>query len=398
MGILFSFISLPSLSSDEVFLYQLNVEEKSFTFNSSVKESCSDKDFLYPFPVIAKALGTDHAYDKDKQLLTVIRAPDKATFTLSFTDGRVTVGGQTVGYVPNIEKVEIENLLLNKPAIEVLTGTHFSCNTDEHSIAITLDERLKPQFGFTLLVDGRPLVSTKVSPRSIGSVLLLPLHPIVKELAQQLTRIDANTIEIYRTQDSVTFRLDLQSGIVKMNGTTIGITPNMSYSRQDELLLPSTAIETLTGTHIKIIPGQNRVEVTLDDRLKNRVLPGEFILKQAANTYFVPESLDFFIGNQNLNTLTLRSHFHEFNTELRYEIPDFPRSGSDFEPSWVSLEFDSLRGYSGSLGDYNSKHRELREIGVSRIRGLSLNKRIDHGWLIGAAGMPLAGSKKNKRW
>ena len=395
MGILFSLTSF-SLSANNVLpvSYQLDVEEKTFTFNSASTEDCNNSHFLYPFPIIAKELGAEYKYDNEQKILTVIRAPDKAVFTLSFSDGLVTVGGKTVGYVPNIASVKSEYLLLNQPAIEVLTGTHFDCDADNHSIAITLDKRLKPQFGFSLLVDGRPLVATEVLPRSIGSVLLLPLKPILKELAQQLTRVNGNIIEIYRTQDSVTFSLDLQSGIIKMNGTPIGITPNMSYARQDQLLLPSTAIETLTGTNIKIIPGQNRVEITLDDRLKNRVLPSEYILKQAANTYFVPESLEFFIGNQNINKLTLRSHFHEFNTKIRYEVPDFPRSGEDLKPSWVSMEFDSLRGYSGSLGDYNSKHRELREIDVSRIRGLSLNTVLDDGWIIGAAGVPLVGSKQ----
>jgi hypothetical protein len=395
LGILFSVANMQSFSSDlKPLNYQLDVEGQSFTFDSAVQNDCSFVDFLYPFPVIAKALGAEHKYDSEKQLLTVIRAPDKAVFTLSFEDGLVTVGGQTVGYVPNISKADVEHLLLNQPAIEVLTGTHFNCDTEEKSVSITLDKRLKPQFGFTMLVDGRPLAATEVLPRSIGSILLLPLKPIVDELDQKLSQPDANTIELYRTQDSVTFSLDLQSGIVKMNGTTIGITPNMAYARPDQLLLPSTAIETLTGTNVKILPGKNTIEINMDDRLKNRVLPGEYVLEQAANTPFVAESVDFFVGNQSLATLTLRSHFHEFNTRLRYEIPDFPRSGAELEPSWVSLEFDSLRGYSGSLGDYNSQHRELREVDVSRIRGLSVNTRVDDGWVIGVAGMPLVGSEQ----
>lgn len=395
LGILFSVANMQSYSNDVKPLnYQLNVEDKSFKFDSLVQGDCNTADFLYPFPVIAKALGAEHTYDSEKQLLTVIRAPDKAVFTLSFKDGLVTVGGQTVGYVPNISKADAEHLLLNQPAIEVLTGTHFSCDGEEQSVAITLDKRLKPQFGFTMLVDGRLLPATEVLPRSIGSVLLLPLKPIINELNQKLTRPDANTIELYRTQDSVTFSLDLQSGIMKMNGTTIGITPNMTYARADQLLLPSTAIETLTGTNVKIVPGKNTIEIDMDDRLKNRVLPGEYVLKQAANTPFVAESVDFFVGNQTLNTLTLRSHFHEFNTRLRYETPDFPRAGAELEPSWISMEFDSLRGYSGSLGDYNSQHRELREVDVSRIRGLSVNTRVDDGWVIGVAGMPLVGSEQ----
>ncbi|MEE9411694.1 MAG: hypothetical protein V3V22_01445, partial [Methylococcales bacterium] len=395
LGILFSITSMQSFSNDvKPMIYHIDVEGESIKFDSMVQENCSSVDFLYPFPEIAKALATEHKYDREKQLLTVIRAPDKAVFTLSFKDGLVTVGGETVGYVPNIDKLDAEHLLLNKSATEVLTGTHFSCDSEAQSVAITLDKRLKPQFGFTMLVDGRPLVATEVLPRSIGSVLLLPLKPIINQLAQKLKQPDANTIEIYRTQDSVTFSLDLQSGIVKMNGTTIGITPNMTFARPDQLLLPSTAIETLTGTNVKIVPGKNTIEIDLDDRLKNRVLPGEYVLKQAANTPFVAESLDFFVGNQNLNTLTLRSHFHEFNTRLRYETPDFPRSGAELEPSWVSMEFDSLRGYSGSLGDYNSQHRELREVDVSRVRGLSVNTRVDDGWVIGVAGVPLVGSEQ----
>ena len=395
LGILFSVANMQSFSSDlQPLNYQLDVEGNTFTFDSTVQDNCSSVDFLYPFPMIAKALAAEHKYDSEEQLLTVIRAPDKAVFTLSFKDGLVTVGGQTVGYVPNIDKANVEHLLLSQPAIEVLTGTHFSCDSEQNSIAITLDKRLKPQFGFTMMVDGRTLAATEVLPRSIGSVLLLPLKPIINELNQKLTQPDANTIEIYRTQDSVTFSLDLQSGIVKMNGTTIGITPNMTYARPDQLLLPSTAIETLTGTNVKIIPGNNTIEIDMDDRLKNRVLPGEYVLKQAANTLFVAESLDFMVGNQSLTTLTLRSHFHEFNTRLRYETADFPRSGAELEPSWISMEFDSLRGYSGTLGDYSSQHRVLREVDVSRIRGLSLNTRIDNGWVIGVAGMPLVGSKQ----
>ncbi len=395
IGVVLLLTSVQSIPSDvELRNYKLDVEGQAFTFDSVAEDDCRSSNFQYPFPVIAKSLGAEYKYDSEEQLLTVIRAPDKAVFTLSLKDGQVTANGQKVGYVANISKADAELLLLNQPAIEVLTGTHFSCDVETQSIGITLDKRLKPQFGFTMLVDGRPLAAVEVLPRSIGSVLLLPLKPILNELNQQLTQLDFNTIEVFRIQDSVTFSLDLQSGLMKMNGTPIGITPNMSYARQDQLLLPSTAIETLTGTNVKIIPGKNTIEINLDERLTDRVLPGENVLKQAANTPFVPESLDFYIGNQNLNTITFRSHFHEFNTRLRYEVPDFPHSPAQTEPSWLSMEFDSLRGFSGSLGDYNSKHRELREIGISRVRGMSLNTRLEDGWIIGVAGMPLVGSKQ----
>lgn len=395
IGLVLLLTSVQSISNDAEFgQYQLDVEGQVFTFDSVAQDDCRSSNFLYPFPVIAKSLDAEHKYDSEEQLLTVIRAPDKAVFTLSLKDGQVTANGQKVGYVANIGKADAKRLLLNQSAIEVLTGTHFSCDVETQTIGITLDKRLKPQFGFTMLVDGRPLAAVEVLPRSIGSVLLLPLKPIIKELNQQLTQLDSNTIEVFRIQDSVTFSLDLQSGLMKMNGTPIGITPNMAYARQDQLLLPSAAIETLTGTNIKIIPGKNTIEISLDERLTNRVLPGENVLKQAANTPFVPESLDFYIGNQNLNTITFRSHFHEFNTRLRYEVPDFPHSPAQTEPSWLSLEFDSLRGFSGSLGDYNSTYRELREIGVSRVRGMSLNTRLEDGWIIGVAGMPLVGSKQ----
>jgi len=372
--------------------YVLDVDGETFEFDSGAQVNCKDGGFLYPFPSIAKRLGGEFKYDSKEQVLTVIRAPDKAVFTLAFNDGLVTVNGQKVGFVPNIGETDSEQLLLNKPAVEVLTGSHIHCDSEQKRIEITLDKRLKPQFGFSMIVDGRPLAAVEVTPRSIGPVLLLPLKPIVKQLNQQLKQSEPGVIEIFRTQDSVTFALDLHSGLVKMNGTPIGITPNMSYARLDALLLPSTAIETLTGTKVRIIPGNNTIEINLDERLTNRVLPGELILEQSNDIALTAESLDFVIGNQRLNTLTFRSHVHEFNTRLHYEVPDFPHGLAETEPSWLAVDFDSLRGYSGSLGDYISKHRELREIGISRLRGLSLNKRLDSGWIIGAIGMPLAGS------
>ncbi|MCH9697227.1 MAG: MSCRAMM family adhesin SdrC [Gammaproteobacteria bacterium] len=374
--------------------YALYIESEQSAVIHSTHSDCHATDFMYPFPVIAKSLGSEFELNSEEQVLTVIRAQDKAVFTLSFKDGLVTANGQKVGYVPNIDQVDIKSLSLNQSAIEVLTGTHVHCNAANRSIELNLDKRLKPQFGFTLFVDGRPLAAVERLPRSIGTVLLLPLEPIARELNQTLTRVDGNTIEIFRIQDSVTFSLNLQSGLVKMNGTPIGITPNMAFAVQDQLLLPSTAIETLTGTNVKIIPGKNNIEINLDERLTNRVLPGDNIYGKASSTGFVPETLDFYIGNQNLNTLTFRSHVHQFNTRFRYEVPDFPQNLEQTQPSWVALEFDSLSGYGGSLGDYNSTHRELREIDVSRLRGVSMNKRMNDGWLLGVAGLPLVGSKQ----
>ena len=108
---------------------------------------------------------------------------------------------------------------------------------------------------------------------------------------------------------------------------------------------------------------------------------------------FTLETLSFTTGIDIRNEATVDFRAKGVNGRLRYEIPDLPTSAGELKPSWGSLQYRTLDGLSGSVGDYSADYRELDGVGVRRIRGASASKSSEHGRWALAVGAPVNGSE-----
>ena len=112
------------------------------------------------------------------------------------------------------------------------------------------------------------------APKSIGPVLLLPLVPIAEALGNSVVVLEEGSIvEIRRIQDSVSMMLNLSTGLVSVNGKPIGLSKDITYIDQTNLLIPVSTVEALTGTHVDVAGGSGRIDVRLDDRLSGSIKP-----------------------------------------------------------------------------------------------------------------------------
>ncbi len=349
---------------------------------------------LLPFAELAEALGGKYELDEKAHVFSYRRFQDGARFQVNLDTGATTVNGKSIGFLPDYRLIDVDQMMFPVNTAMVLTGVHADMQVAKKTIIVTLDDRLKVVSGFQVYVNGRRLSLLEPEPRAVGSVLLLPLRPVVKQLGDTLALDQsANTVTVTRVQDSSRISLNLLTGLVKVNGHVAGVSPDMGYADIDQLLLPSTAIETLTGTNVNIIPGSDQVHVDLDERLLGRVLPSQAVIDEARSTPLTLETVDFYTGNRVINYLETRQRFREFNTRFRYEMPDFVGNTDTLEPSWLALEYDSMTGYGGSIGDYNASRGELSGVDVSRFRGLSHYQPTDHGTYVATLGAPLSGSE-----
>ena len=361
-----------------------------------------------PVEVRARGLGTDTVefdasslfqvlnskFEARESILGYWRFQDGAVIGLDFSDGKVRANGVVLGKLPDFPVRDVADTWLSPNAISVLTGT--KAEFDETSgWSFTLDERLKPKFDLDLWVNDAPArTELGFEPRTVGPVLLVPLKPVAEALGHTLTHDKAaGTVTITRVHDSAVLSLELATGLVTVNGTPSGVTPNMSYAEPDDLVLPFGAIETLTGTHIVLAPGSNRVEVTLDDRLSSLALPGERVDDVAESTPFTPEKLDFQLSDRGPVTLDFYSRFQGYNTQSTYESIGGLDSTGGLGPRWMSVDIQALQGWRGTVGDYNGTFRELSGTGAARIRGVSFRKKHNDDTILAiAAGVPLTGA------
>ena len=343
-------------------------------------------------PIFAQLKGEASA---EGTVLSYLRFQDGAELTLDVADGKVRANGLVLGALPDFQPREKADTWLSLNAISVLTGTQVSENTDG-GWTFTLDDRLRPKFDLNLFVNGEQVDVSLVEPRTIGPVLLVPLEAVVDALGHELRRPDANTVEITRIQDSATLSLDLSTGLVSVNNIPRGVTPNIAYVDPATLLLPFTAVETLTGTHITLEPGSNRVIVELDDRLAGGALPGERVVDEAASTGLTPESLEFQISDRGPAIAQFNSRIRNYNSQLRYESAGGVTSPEELVPGWISLDVQSLDGWVGSVGDANTRFRELGGVDENRIRGLTFRRQNqENGRLLAlAAGTTLSGAEQ----
>ena len=344
---------------------------------------------------IFKALNDHFEFNFEEGVLIVKRSQDGVVMELYTETGIVKANGRALGKLKNFGEISAGKINLTPNAITVLSGAIGKINEKENQINFDLDPRLKVATGFEVFVNDIPLGHLNPPPKSIGSVMLMPLRPIAKELGHEVTVIDGGaSIRVRRAQDSAVFELNLDTGLVKLNGRPQGVTRDITYIDGTNLLLPISAIEVLTGTHVDVEAGSARINVTLDDRLTGAIKPGARVDEKVKNEPFTLETIKFHAGTDTINTLESSFRVKGLNGRLRYEIPDLPSSASEAEPSWLSLDYAHVKGGYGSLGDYAADLRELDGVGILRIRGASFAKENDKGRWALAAGMPVSGSAR----
>lgn len=324
-------------------------------------------------------------------LLGYHRFQDGALMSINMADGKVRSNRQVLGKLPNFEARATADPWISLNAVTVLTGTHESRDI-EGRIVLKLDDRLKPQFGLELWVNGAPVDTFGNEPRTIGPVLLVPLEPVVTALGHQVST-GAGTVTVRRQQDQAAINLELATGLVSVNTTPRGMTPDMQFAERDTLLLPFGAVESLTGTHIRLVPGTNRVEVTLDNRLTSASLPGADVAEEARNTPFTMESLSYELSDRGPLRLEGQAYWRNYNLRGQVDTAGGLDSLAGSQPAWASVDVTALEGWAATLGDYSSNYREVSGAGINRLRGAAWRNQLASGDILAiTAGVPLTGA------
>ena len=343
---------------------------------------------------IFQSLGNDVEYDDVSKALIVRRSQDNVVMELYTDTGIVKANGKALGKLEHFGEVEPEHFILTPNAIAVLAGAAGKFDADTNEFNFKLDPRLRVATGFDIFVDGIPLGAIKPEPRSVGPVLLLPLGPIAESLGNSVTLLENGTVvEIRRVQDSVSMTLNLSTGLVSANGKPVGLSKDITYIDQTNLLVPVSALEALTGTHVDVEGGSARIDITLDDRLSGSIAPLQSIDDAAKGAPFTPEQLKFSVSPDTGVRAQFDSHVDRLNTRVRYELSDLPSNVKELQPNWLSVDFAHTNGVSGSIGDYSANYRELDTVNARRILGVSGKYALKSGGVAVAAGLPLTGVK-----
>ena len=357
----------------------------------------SDKNGLYFDPIpLFEALDDTFVYNADESLFTFKRSQDNANLAINMKSGVVLANGKPVGKLPHFGEISENRILLTANALAFLTGTSASYDKETRTFEFKLDPRLKIATGFDIFVEDVPLQDLNPEPRSVGSVLILPILPIADALGHDVAVLDGGTIlRVRRSQDSAVFMLNLDTGLVSLRDRPFGLVQDVALIDRTNLLLPTNAIETLTGTHVNVITGTNRIEIFLDDALRGGAVPEGRVDDILKDTPFTPEAVSFTLSPDRVNQVNFAFHKGRYNGRVRYEIQDLPSNIAELEPSWLSLNFRHTGGIYGSLGDYSSDLRELDGVGIRRIRGASFVKETEKGnrWAL-AAGIPEDGRRQ----
>ncbi|MEQ9449666.1 MAG: hypothetical protein RLN70_12305 [Rhodospirillaceae bacterium] len=282
------------------------------------------------------------------------------------------------------EGAESAPLWLTAEEIAALAGTRLTQLPDGR-LRFEPADTLAPTRDFDLWVNGRPVDAFGAEPRMVGSVLLLPLRAIVAELGHEI-RGEPGAVEVIRVQDSKIVRLDLASGLVSVNGTPAGVTPDLALADLDELLVPYTAIEALTGAHISRDALSNRIRVDMGDRLDKSALPRARVATGVGHDPFTPEALSFQFSDRGPLRAEFSSRVDRYGSRLTYESAGGFERNEELQPSWASIDVQSHGGWAGSAGDYTTgRFRELSGVDVARIRGLSYRQQTENGDLLAIA-------------
>jgi len=341
---------------------------------------------------IFQHLGNDVEYDDISNALIVRRSQDNVVMELYTDTGIVKANGRALGKLEHFGEVEPDHFILTPNAIAVLAGAAGRFDADNNEFNFKLDPRLRVATGFDIFVDDIPLGAVEPAPKSIGPVLLLPLRPIAEALGNSVVLLENGTVvEIRRVQDSVSMTLNLSTGLVSANGKPVGLSKDITYIDQTNLLVPVSALEALTGTHVDVEGGSARIDITLDDRLTGSIAPLQSIDEAAKGAPFTAEQLRFSVSPDTGVRAQFDSHIGRLNTRVRYELSDLPSSATELQPDWLSVDYAHTNGISGSIGDYSANYRELDTVNARRILGVSAKYSLDSGGIAVAAGVPLTG-------
>ncbi len=335
-------------------------------------------------------------YKADVGLFTLRRSQDNAELIIRTKDGLVVANGKPVGKLPHFGQISDDRILLTANAIAFLTGTSTKYDKKSRTFEFKLDPRLKIATGFDIFVEDVPLQNLSPEPRSVGSVLILPLLPIAEALGHDVTVIDGGTsVRIKRVQDSAELSLNLDTGLVSLRERPYGLVKDVALIDRTNLLLPTNAIEALTGTHVDVATGSNRIDILLDDALRGGAVPDQAVDQLLKDTPFTPETLSFELSPDRVNRVNFTFHKGRFNGRVRYEVQDLPTRAAELEPSWLSLDYRHTSGIYGSVGDYSGDLREFDGINIRRIRGVSAVKETAKGnrWAL-ALGTPEDGRRQ----
>lgn len=325
-------------------------------------------------------------------LLGYHRRQDGILMSINMADGKVRSNKTVLGKLPDFVPRETASPWIGLNAVTILTGTHAS-EDEQGRTVLTLDPQLRPKFGLELWVNGAPVDTFGNEPRTIGPVLLVPLRPIVEELGHDLS-VANGTVMVRRQQDQANINLELATGLVSVNTTPRGVAQDMQLAERDELILPFGAVESLTGTNIKLVPLTNRVEVTLDTRLTSTVLPGADLADEARDTPLTIETLSYEISDRGPLRTRVQGHVGKYNFQTQVDTAGGVQNFAATQPAWASLDIASLDGWQATLGDYGSTYRELSGVGTNRIRGAAWRKQRQNGDILAiAAGVPLTGAE-----
>ena len=343
---------------------------------------------------IFQSLGNDVEFDDVSKALIVRRSQDNVVMELYTDTGIVKADGRALGKLEHFGEVEPDHFILTPNAIAVLAGAAGRFDADNNEFNFKLDPRLRVATGFDIFVDDIPLGSVQPEPKSVGPVLLLPLTPIAEALGNSVTLLEnGSVVEIRRVQDSVSMTLNLSTGLVSANGKPIGLSKDITFIDQTNLLIPVSALEALTGTHVDVTGGSDRIDITLDARLSGSIAPIQSIDDAAKGAPFTPEQLRFNLSPDTGVRTQFDSHMGRLSTRVRYELSDLPSSTTELLPNWLSVDYAHTNGISGSIGDYSANYRELDSVNTRRILGASAKYALKSGGLAVAAGMPLTGVK-----
>jgi hypothetical protein len=327
-------------------------------------------------------------------LLGYHRRQDGVLMSINMADGKVRSNKTVLGKLPGFEPRETADPWININAVTILTGTHAS-EDDQGRTVLKLDEQLLPKFGLELWVNGEPIDTFGDEPRTVGPVLLVPLKPIVEALGHELT-VENGTVTVRRQQDQAAISLELATGLVSVNTTPRGVAQDMQLADREELVLPFSAVESLTGTHIKLVPMTSRIEVSLDTRLDTTSLPGADIAEEAKNTPLTLERLTYEVSDRGPVRVETVGHWSKYNFRTQVETAGGLQNLANKQPGWASVDIASMDGWSATVGDYNSSLRELTGVGANRVRGAAWRKQRKSGSVLAiAAGMPLTGASED---
>jgi len=344
---------------------------------------------------IFQHLGNDVEYDDISKALIVRRSQDNVVMELYTDTGIVKADGRTLGKLEHFGEVEPDHFILTPNAIAVLAGTAGTFDADSNEFHFKLDPRLKVATGFDIFVDDIPLGAVNPEPKSVGPVLLLPLRPIAEALGNSVHLTEnGSVVEIRRVQDSVTMRLNLSTGLVSANDKPVGLSKDISYIDQTNLLLPVSALEALTGTNVDVEAGSDRINVRLDGRLAGSIAPMSSVDEVTKNAPFTPESLRFQVSPDTGVGVQFDAHAGRVNGRLRYELQDLPSNANELRPNWLSVDFAHTSGVTGSIGDYSANLRELDPVNTRRIVGVAGRHVTKSGRWAFAGGAPLTGAKE----